>query len=99
MKVAASLFGRHVAGSAENGAVGGVDGGVGGVRRWSGDRVICCLCWRFVEQSGGIFGLTVEKFGEAPVHDENFAEGADHDVFRLEVAVEDAAGVGKGDGF
>ena len=35
--------------------------------------------------------------GEAPVHDLHLAEGADHDVRRLEVAVDHAAGVGVGD--
>ncbi|MEZ5302717.1 MAG: hypothetical protein R3F11_19080 [Verrucomicrobiales bacterium] len=35
--------------------------------------------------------------GDAPIHDVNFAEGADHDVRRLEVAVHDALAMGIGD--
>ena len=39
-----------------------------------------------------------EDLGQAPVHHLDLAEGPDHDVLRLEVAVDDAAGVGVGDG-
>ncbi len=37
----------------------------------------------------------MEGFGDAPVHDHHLAEAADHDVGRLDVAVEDAARVGE----
>jgi len=39
---------------------------------------------------GGRFG---QHLGESPVHDLDLAEAADHDVARLEVAVEDPVGV------
>ncbi len=35
---------------------------------------------------------------QPPVHDQHLAEGADHDVGRRQVAVDDAAGVREGDG-
>ena len=38
-----------------------------------------------------------EDLGESPVHDLDLAEGTDHDVGRLQVAVDDAAAVGVGD--
>jgi hypothetical protein len=38
-----------------------------------------------------------EYLGKAPVHDLDLAEGADHHVRRLEVAVNDIVGVGKRD--
>jgi hypothetical protein len=39
-----------------------------------------------------------DDFRETPVHDEHAAEVAEHDVFRLEIAVDDALAVGEGDG-
>lgn len=36
--------------------------------------------------------------GQAPVHHEDFAVLAQHDVFRFQVAVDDSAGMGKGHG-
>ena len=38
-----------------------------------------------------------EDLGQPPVHDLDLAEGADHDVGRLQVAVDDAVGVGVAD--
>ena len=35
--------------------------------------------------------------GETPVHHENFAELTQHDVFGLEIAMDDAAGVREAD--
>ena len=40
----------------------------------------------------GVNPLTFE-LGDAPVHDEHFAEVADHDVGGLQVAMDDATGV------
>ena len=40
----------------------------------------------------------VEELGEAPVDEVDLAEGADHHVLGLEVAVDDAVGVGEGEG-
>ena len=37
-----------------------------------------------------------QDLGQAPVHDLDLAEAADHDVRRLQVAVDHAAGVGVG---
>ena len=42
--------------------------------------------------------VLIDYFGEAPVHDEDFAVFAEHDVGGLEVAMDDAFGVGVGDG-
>ena len=39
-----------------------------------------------------------QVLGQPPVHDLHLAERADHDVERLEVAVDDALGVGEADG-
>ena len=38
-----------------------------------------------------------QDLGQAPVHDLDLAEGADHDVGRLQVAVDDAPAVGEAD--
>ena len=41
--------------------------------------------------------VVADRPGEAPVHDVDLAEGAEHDVVRLEVPVDDAARVGVAD--
>ncbi len=43
-------------------------------------------------------GRGADDLGQAPVEDQHLAEGSDHDVARLQVAVDDAAAVGEGDG-
>ena len=43
-------------------------------------------------------GAPLEHLREAPVDDLHLAEGADHDVRGLEVAMDDAARMGVGDG-
>ena len=42
--------------------------------------------------------LAADRLGQAPVDDQGLAEGAEHDVARLEVPVEDAPAVRVGDG-
>ena len=42
--------------------------------------------------------LRCPRFGEAPVNHQRFAVGPQHDVVGFEIAVEDAAAVGVGDG-
>ena len=43
------------------------------------------------------FGIDGEPHRQPPVHHEDLAEAAEHDVFRLQVAVDHAVGVGEGD--
>jgi hypothetical protein len=51
-----------------------------------------------VDESGPGPILSVADLGQPPVHDQHFPERADHDVFRFEVAVDNALAVGEGDG-
>src|SRR5690606_27360442 len=78
---AAGLLGRHVAGRAQD-AAGHRARGV----------VVLAVGAHFAV--GGVF-LAADNLGDAPVHDLHFAEAADHDVGRLQVAVDHAAAVGE----
>ena len=77
--LAKGLFGRHVGDSAEGGAGAGEMSGVGSERS-------------LVAISGGRF--CGGKFGEAEIEDFGVAASGDEDVGGLDVAVDDAFGVG-----
>ena len=66
-------------------------GGLVGVRADGGDG-------QRLRRSGLVRDFPAgQVLGQAPVHDLHFAEGADHDVGRLQVAVDDAPAVGEAD--
>src|SRR4029077_9696448 len=96
--VAASLFGRHVPGSAHDRAVTGHDVGFGGIAGDSGLFWLFEDCYVRISFARSARNVAAQDFGEAPVHHKDFAEGADHDVCGLQVAVENAARMREGDG-
>ncbi len=64
------------------------------------DGAVACAGFAVLTFAGlrqGVLFL-IDDFGEAPIHDKDFAVFAEHDVGRLEVAMDDALGVGVGDG-
>jgi len=83
VQLAVRLFGGHITRRAEHGT---------GIR--------------FARQAPSAAGLILRRgrlraadlFSDAPVHHQHLSEGSEHDVLRLEVAVQDASGVGEGDG-
>ena len=92
---AAGLLRCHVCRRTHRRAGPGEAGGVGAAPRRGDDGLLAI----------GLAGLLVvhdaaagQDLGQAPVHHLHLAEGADHDVGRLEVAVDHAAGVGVGHG-
>ena len=48
--------------------------------------------------SAARLGFCPERLGQAPIEHEHLAEGAQHHVGRLQVAMDDALGVGVADG-
>src|SRR5262249_41659688 len=95
--ITARLFRRHVSGGAHDCAVardlgdgGGIVSRVGFVGLQNGDVSF--------DRGRKEIGGGGENLRKAPVHDQNFAERADHDVGRLEIAVKHAAGVRESDG-
>src|SRR5205807_1819840 len=82
-RFAAGLLGCHVGRGAENRA-GGSEALVLRIAEWT-------AAYTALFDRG-------EVFGQAPVDDDGLAKVADNDVGRLEVAVDDVAAVGVGDG-
>src|SRR6266481_243964 len=80
LDVAAGLLRGHVARRAHHGAVPGDDRNFGGLAG-SGE-----LFWLFENSgfriifAGSARNFAAQDFGETPVHHQNFAEGADHDI-------------------
>ena len=65
--------------------------------RGAHDRAVACA----IGGAGGVIGIRhgfglIQDFGNAPIHDQHFTEFSDHDVGRLEVAMNDAFGMGIG---
>jgi hypothetical protein len=70
--MATALLGRHVAGSAENHAMG-----CAGFRRPRPGRHSAFFCRNIV----------IQELGHAPIHDQHFPEWSHHDVLRLQVTM------------
>lgn len=89
VQLAPGLFGRHVHGRAQDFARGGLPTVEIGRQVHGLDGAL---------EAVGVDVLLVHHLGESPVDDHRFAEIADHHVVGLDVAVNDAAVVGIGDG-
>src|SRR5262249_54233890 len=89
LDLAAGLLGGHVGGRPQHAAH--LRGWLLGSGPYTEDRagLLGRPCWR-----GGLVGICGEELGESPVHDLHFAEDPDHDVARLEVAVNHPLTVG-----
>src|SRR5713226_3524754 len=91
--VAARLFRRHVSGRAHDRAVSGHD------RKLRGIAGSGRLLWIAKDRgfrigfARAVRNLSAQNFGEAPVHHQDFTEGADHNVCGLQIAVQHAARV------
>ena len=92
IEIAAGLLWGDVGRGADDEAVEGLEAAEG--IWWGVGNGGIEMGWR-----GGWGGVTCgDIFGEAPVHDEDLAEGADHDIFGFEVTMDHAFGVGVSDG-
>lgn len=94
--VSEGLFGGHVHGCAEECVVAGLEETFTGSA--VGFDVMGDLLIEFVEEAldlwvGGC-GLS-DAFGDAPIHDDDFSEGTDHNVRGFEIAVDHAVAMGK----